>query len=132
MQMHEFMKNKVLLIVAIFVMANLCLVLGGKIIVSKAADRVIEKLQKEYSPSPYGPGVDPDRFNSDTIKKLPSQPLPQPPSPPNPPTPPMAKTYMELRQLPSAVEERTQSLQQMPDVADVWRDDWEKERGFQQ
>jgi hypothetical protein len=33
------------------------------------ADVVIKKLQKEYSPSPYGPGIDPDKIDVDKIKK---------------------------------------------------------------
>jgi len=33
------------------------------------ADIVIKKLQKEYSPSPYGPGIDPDKIDMDKIKK---------------------------------------------------------------
>lgn len=40
----------------------------NKVLVNKVADRVILKLQKEYSPSPYGPGLDPDKINIDQIK----------------------------------------------------------------
>jgi len=31
--------------------------------VETVADKVILKLQKEYSPSPYGPGLDPDKID---------------------------------------------------------------------
>lgn len=48
---------------------NLTLLFGSKFIIDKVADRVIQKLQKEYSPSPYGPGFDPDKINIDFFKK---------------------------------------------------------------
>ena len=123
--MRDFLENKVVLVVAVFIMANLLVFLGSKIIIARAADKVIEKLQKEYSPSPYGPGVDPDRFNSDTVKKL--------PAPPPPSSPPSAKAYMELRTLPGEEGEEamhTPSVQKMTETASAWREDWEKERGF--
>ena len=41
---------------------------GSRILVDKIADRVILKLQKNYSPSPYGPGIDPDKLD---VAKLP-------------------------------------------------------------
>lgn len=34
---------------------------------NKIADKVIQKLQKEYCPSPYGPGIDPDKINIDKL-----------------------------------------------------------------
>jgi hypothetical protein len=30
---------------------------------SEIADEVVKKLQKEYCPSPYGPGIDPDKID---------------------------------------------------------------------
>jgi len=38
-------------------------------LIDKLADRVIEKLQKPYSPSPYGPGVDPDKLDVISMDK---------------------------------------------------------------
>ena len=35
----------------------------------KIADVVVKKLQKEYSPSPYGPGINPDKIDLEKIKK---------------------------------------------------------------
>ena len=32
-------------------------------IVEKVADRVIERISKPYSPSPFGPGLDPDKLD---------------------------------------------------------------------
>jgi hypothetical protein len=42
--------------------------IGTKVFVDKVADRVIYKLQKDYSPSPYGPGIDPDKIDLDKVK----------------------------------------------------------------
>jgi len=56
------MNNK-LWVVGGLVAALLVVVVGGNWIIDKVADRVIQKLQKEYSPSPYGPGVDPDKID---------------------------------------------------------------------
>lgn len=35
----------------------------------KIADAVVVKLQKEYCPSPYGPGIDPDKIDLDKFLK---------------------------------------------------------------
>jgi hypothetical protein len=37
------------------------------------AEIVVKKLQKEYCPSPYGPGVDPDKINIDELMKASSE-----------------------------------------------------------
>jgi hypothetical protein len=42
--------------------------IGTKVFVEKVADRVIYKLQKDYSPSPYGPGIHPDKIDLDKVK----------------------------------------------------------------
>jgi hypothetical protein len=47
----------------------LFLVLGNKIVIDKVADRVIQKLQREYSPSPFAPGFDPDKIDVNKIRK---------------------------------------------------------------
>lgn len=44
--------------------------LGGNFLLNKIADRVILKLQTEYSPSPYGPSIDPDKLD---VEKLPKK-----------------------------------------------------------
>lgn len=35
---------------------------------NQIADEVVKKLQKEYSPSPYGPGIDPDKIDLEKLK----------------------------------------------------------------
>jgi hypothetical protein len=65
--MDDLKNNKMLWVVIAFTVLNLGLFFGSKIVVDKAADRVIEKLQKEYSPSPYGPGLDPDKVDPESL-----------------------------------------------------------------
>lgn len=38
-----------------------------KILMEKVSDRVVQKLVQEYSPSPYGPSVDPDKIDVDKL-----------------------------------------------------------------
>ena len=51
--------NKLLITLAI---SSLFILFAGNIMVDKIVNRVIQKLQKEYSQSPYGPGFDPDKI----------------------------------------------------------------------
>lgn len=63
--------NKLLWIVIILTVVMIGVGLGSKVLVDKVADRVIQKLQKEYSPSPYGPGIDPDKLDPEKLRKGP-------------------------------------------------------------
>jgi len=62
-------ENKLLIpfvaLAAIFVLV----VFGNKILIDKVADKVIHKLQNEYSPSPFAPGFDPDKIDVNKIRK---------------------------------------------------------------
>jgi hypothetical protein len=60
--------NKLLLVVVCLTLAMIGGAFGGRILIDKIADRVIQKLQKDYSPSPYGPGIDPDKLDPEKIK----------------------------------------------------------------
>jgi hypothetical protein len=63
------MKDKNLIwVVAILAVAIIVAGLGKQFLIDKIADRVIQKLQKDYSPSPYGPGIDPDKIDPDRIR----------------------------------------------------------------
>lgn len=42
---------------------------GGNFLIEKISNRVIQKLQRDYSPSPYGPGIDPDKLNMQDVLK---------------------------------------------------------------
>ena len=37
--------------------------LGVNFFVDKVSDRVIQRLKQDYSPSPYGPTIDPDKVD---------------------------------------------------------------------
>ena len=63
--MNEVLENKWVRVVAILFVVFVVLVVFNNAIVERTADRVIEKLQKEYTPGPYAPGFDPDKVNPD-------------------------------------------------------------------
>lgn len=72
--MNDSGNNKLFYVVVVLVALLLVVGFGGKFIVDKVADRVIQKLQKEYSPSPYGPGMDPDKIDPDSLRRGPQPP----------------------------------------------------------
>jgi len=61
--MNDLFKNKLFWIALVLGGVLLAVGVGKKAIVDVIADRVVEKLQKDYSPSPYGPGIDPDKLD---------------------------------------------------------------------
>lgn len=67
--MNKITENKFFLPLATLAAVFVLVVIGNKVIVDKVADRVIHKLQKEYSPSPFAPGFDPDKIDINKIKK---------------------------------------------------------------
>lgn len=73
--------SKLLWIVIILTVIMVGVGIGSKVLVDKVADRVIQKLQKEYSPSPYGPGIDPDKLDPEKLRKGPAGPNLNPPPP---------------------------------------------------
>lgn len=107
--MNDLLKNKLFWVVAFVTLMNISFFVIGKIVIDKAADSVIERLEKNYSPSPYGPGFDPDKV--DVVRQLVYE----------------LKKYNENGE----VRERTTSreLSDMIEDADRWRAEWERERG---
>jgi len=67
--------NKLLWVVIVLTIVMIGVGVGSKVLVDKVADRVIQKLQKEYSPSPYGPGIDPDKLDPEKLNKSPNSPV---------------------------------------------------------
>ncbi len=67
--MNNITENKLFLPLVTLIGLFVILLFGNKIIIDKVADRVIQKLQREYSPSPYAPGFDPDKIDINKIKK---------------------------------------------------------------
>lgn len=59
--------SKLLWVVVALTVTMIVVGVSSKFLVDKIADRVIQKLQKEYSPSPYGPGIDPDKLDPDKL-----------------------------------------------------------------
>lgn len=67
--MNALGNNKLFYIVIALTIGLVAVGFGGNLLVDKLANRVIQKLQKEYSPSPYGPGIDPDRIDMDAVRR---------------------------------------------------------------
>lgn len=63
------LNNKFFYIVAGLTVAMLLIGVGGKVFIDKIADVVVEKLKQKYSPSPYGPGIDPDKIDMEKVRK---------------------------------------------------------------
>jgi len=105
--MDDLKNNKIFWVVVIFTVLNLGGFFVSKFLISKTTDKVIERLQKEYSPSPYGPGLDPDKLDPDKLdpESLKNQ-----------------KVYFELKKNENQDVVINQSL--------IWRQDWEQDRGF--
>lgn len=105
---ENIMNNKLFWVVIVISVINLGGIVMGKILIDKAADKVIERLQKNYSPSPYGPGLDPDKVNPSTV------------------VPQVSFIHGE----PTAVANRTSDVRQEMKASDDWRTGWEGDRGF--
>lgn len=110
--MENLKNNKIFWVLIGFTIVNLSLFLFGKVLVDKVADRVIQRLQKDYSPSPYGPGFDPDKVSPDAFKTN--------------------KRYFVMRTEGESEKttDRNGAVIEFVREADVWRDGWEKDRGF--
>lgn len=97
--MDELKNNMLVWILAAVTLFNVGAFLVGKVLIDKTADRVIKKLQKEYSPSPYGPGVDPDKVGPEALKSQ--------------------KHHMQVMD---------RAVKAAADADEKRRDDWERER----
>ena len=64
------MNDKNLFWVAVIVIVLLVGVFfAGPVFINKVTDKVIDKVRSQYSPSPYGPGFDPDKIDTDALRK---------------------------------------------------------------
>jgi hypothetical protein len=68
--MEDLLKNKLFWVVIVIGVLFLGVIKGGDILVNKIAERAVERLLQEYSPSPYGPGVDPDKIDAERMRLL--------------------------------------------------------------
>lgn len=110
--MENLKNNKLVWLILGITLLNVIVFSLGKFIIEKTADCVIERLQKDYSPSPYGPGFDPDKISPEALKDN-------------------AKS-VKINAV-DVVNERIHTHGGIPHLAtnsEVWRQNWEKERGF--
>ena len=61
MKTQKEKRKRVLLIAGVAFAVLVGLMIVSDFVLDKVADRVIDRLSKDYSPSPYGPGLDPDK-----------------------------------------------------------------------
>lgn len=89
---------------------------GIKKISERAADNVIEKLQRDYAPGPYAPGFDPDKVDPSYFRqRLPSEQQGVVPSDPNQPSPRIETMDMDGGLVPDDVEHPDQSADSIVD-----------------
>ena len=60
--MDNLFQDKTNIVLAIAIVA-VGLGVGKKVVINSVADKVIQKLERSYSPSPYGPSLDPDKVD---------------------------------------------------------------------
>lgn len=110
--MNSLSNNKlfwVLLCVVAFNVAALCF---WNVVIDKISDKVFERFQeeyfKEYSPSPFGPGVDPDKINPKAFNT--------------------SKQYFELKTEASQIF----NFEKLgTGDTNEWRNEWEASRGIE-
>jgi hypothetical protein len=61
--------NKYIWVVVALFGALFLVGVGSKVFTDRIVAAVVDKLKKEYSPSPYGPGIDPDKIDMSKISK---------------------------------------------------------------
>lgn len=107
--MSDLIKNKILWMVVIFAALNVMTLVVGPVIIDRTADAVIDKLEKDYSPSPYGPGFDPDKVSPEDLSRR-----------------ALLEDYLDSEGKEKAIffEENTSF------EPSEWRKEWEDERGF--
>jgi hypothetical protein len=108
--MEGILKKPIFLVISVLMFVNVGVYVVGKIVVEKVTENVIKKLQKEYSPSPYGPGFNPDLVAGEAFNTSANQ----------------ERLYMEL----STIGETVSLKENFVEESDQWLVDWEVDRGF--
>lgn len=108
----DIKNNKLLWTLIAVTFFNVGMLVVGQIIVEKTSDRVLEKLKKEYSPSPYGPGFDPDKVKPELFKSTDIN------------SPQTTNTFCQ--QIQDSESKVIKAMMQ----GDVARDEWETGRGI--
>lgn len=107
--MENLKNNKILGILVVVTIFNIGAFIIGHIIVEKTTERVLQRLKKEYSPSPYGPGYDPDKLRPEIF---------------NSPKLNSKTKVMFDEKLRQSKEEMTKVISD----SEEWRDNWENSR----
>lgn len=68
--MNEWLKNRLVLVVVASSVVLWLFVLQFMFLTNTVKSRVINELRQNYSPSPYGPGFDPDKVNPQAFKTM--------------------------------------------------------------
>jgi hypothetical protein len=119
----DWKNNKWVWIIVGVTIFNVVLFGMSELIVRRTTNKVIERLQKEYSPSPYGPGVDPDKVNPDAFRRKVEFRFDEQP------TQIEEKATCGRHQVVPPVEEKPVKIEQpAPKKKADWADDWEKQR----
>ena len=105
--MVSLLKQHLAWVLAVFVGLNLGVLLFVQVVVHKAKTEVLEEIQKDYSPSPYGPGINPDRVNLEAIHNQ--------------------RMYFEVSSYSDGLTGETK-VQQI--ASTNWTEDWDSQRGF--
>ena len=115
MSTNDLTKNWLFWVLIVVTVINIGSFMIGGLVIDTITNRVIEKLQKEYSPSPYGPGLDPDKVDPRSVDQN-------------------RAIYLELTpkdQEDSPYSKISNFEQPLADFEDVeWQKNWEHERGF--
>jgi len=61
--MDKYLNNKMFWLVLVLFLGLMFTYKGKGGLIDTIANRAAEKIQKEWSPSPYAPGVDPDKVD---------------------------------------------------------------------
>lgn len=121
--MNELFENKLFWVAIVLGVLLIGAFVGGPMIIDRVADKVINKLQKDYTPGPYWPGVDPDKVDPRFFRNQP--PVQQPPvGPPADQWPPSQPP----QRVPFIEGEQTTPPVTLPDPGE-WNQMWEKARG---
>jgi len=126
----DWKNNKWIWIIVGVTVFNVVLFGMSELIVRRTTNKVIERLQKEYSPSPYGPGLDPDKVNPDALRRKVEFRFDEEPTVTKEPDPKCGRTDVvpptpvEKDKVKVKKDEERPVPQKKPD----WMDDWEKQR----
>lgn len=122
-------------IVAFALIFGVC-VFGSNVLIKKVSEKVIQQIQRDYTPGPYSPGFDPDKVDPRFFRNNNQQPLQQSSPPPmqnqNPTNdfPPNSQGVNNFRNIDDYLEDIPMKapLLETLDSPDRWNQMWENSR----